>query len=238
MKVTILGTSGGYVRCGGANTSLLIENASDKVVIDMGAGVLSNLERVCSLDSINNIVLTHSHSDHYSDALVSVYGRLISKQLKRDVTDLSFYGPKDSFLCEKLSLENVTNYNEINQNTVLKIGSLSLTFYKTIHFVECYAVKCECGGKSIFYTSDTSYSEDLIKVAKNCDLLLVECSILKKFGSGNRIGHMNTEECSTFIKCVNSKITRLVHLPCYGSLEEIENECGFNVAKDLEVIEV
>lgn len=238
MKVTILGTSGGYVRCGGANVSILIENAHDKVVLDMGSGVLSNLERVCSLDSINNIIITHSHSDHYSDALVAVYGRLISKQLKRDVADLFFHGPKDLYLCEKLALENVTKYNEINQNTILNIGSLRLTFYKTVHSIECYAVKCECGGKSVFYTSDTSYSEDLIKVAKNCDLLLTECSILKKFGSGSRIGHMNTEECSTFIKCVNSKITRLVHLPCYGSLEEIENECGFNIAKDLEVIEV
>lgn len=238
MKATILGTSGGYIRSGGANTAILIENASDKVVLDMGAGVLSNLERVCPLDSINNIIITHSHSDHYSDALVAVYGRLISKQLKRDVNVLSFYGPKDLFLCEKLSLENVTTYNEINQKTILQIGSLTLTFYKTVHPIECYAVKCECGDKSIFYTSDTAYSEELIKKAHGCDLLLAECSILKKFGPGNRIGHMNTEDCSAFIKNVNSKISRLVHLPCYGRIEEIENECGFKAAKDLEVIEV
>ena len=108
MKVTILGTNGGYVSAREANSSILIENNDDRVIIDMGSGVLSNLERVYSLDKINDVVITHSHSDHFSDALVAVYGRLISKQLKRDVQDLVFHGPDDSLLKEKLKLENVS----------------------------------------------------------------------------------------------------------------------------------
>lgn len=236
MKVTILGTNGGYVSAGEANTSLLIENNDDRVIIDMGSGVLSNLERVCSLDKINNVVITHAHSDHFSDALVAVYGRLISKQLKREVQDLVFHGPDDSLLKEKLTLENVSSYSVIDEDTVLNIGSLKLTFYKTIHGVTCYAVKCEVDGKSVFYTSDTSYSEKLIKEAKGCDLLLCECSILKKYGSGSRIGHMNTAECAAFIKETKASKVRLVHLPCYLHYSIIENECGYECAKSLEEI--
>ena len=238
MKITVLGTTGGYIKVGDANTSLLIENNDDRVIIDMGSGVLSNLEKVCSLDKVNNVVLTHAHSDHFSDALVAVYGRLISKQLKRDVQVLSFYGPEDNYLVEKLSLENVSSYNVINEDSILNIGSLKLTFYKTIHGITCYAVKCECDGKTIFYTSDTSYSEKLIKEANSCDLLLCECSILKKYGSGSRIGHMNTEECSAFIKETKAKKVRIIHLPCYLDSSILEEECGYKCAKSLEEIVV
>lgn len=234
MRVTILGTTGGYIKAGEANSSLLIENNDDRVIIDMGSGVLTNLEKISSLDKINNVVITHAHSDHFSDALVAIYGRLISKQLKRSNDLLTFYGPQDPLLIDKLTMKDVSAYNVINEDTVLNVGSLKLTFYKTNHGITCYAVKCECEGKTVFYTSDTAYSEKLIAAAKNCDLLFCECSIIKVFGSGSRIGHMNTEESAAFIKETQAKKVRIIHLPYYMHFSLLENECGYKCAFSLD----
>ncbi|MGN0905899.1 MAG: MBL fold metallo-hydrolase [Bullifex sp.] len=230
MKVTVLGVYGGYLRAGGANASLLLEEDGTSIVIDMGSGVLSQLEKVTSLDNVSAVILSHAHHDHVSDAPVAVYGRLISRQLKRQVGILPFYGPADENLASMLTLDDVSSCTIINENTVLHIGPFNLTFYGTVHPAECYAVKAVAKGKSVFYTSDTSYSPALINAASEPDLLFAECSILSKYGPGARMGHMDTHECAGFIRECNPARVRLIHIPCHGDIKELEAEAGYPAA--------
>ncbi len=230
MKVTVLGVYGGYIRAGGANASILVEEDDTSVVIDMGSGVLSHLEEVTSLDNISAVILTHAHHDHVCDAYVAVFGRLISHQLKRPVGMLPFYGPEDKSLRDNLTMKDVAEYRVIDENTILTVGSITFTFYQTVHPVECYAVKAVSKHGSVFYTSDTSYSGKLINASENCDLLFAECSILSKYGPGVRMGHMDTHECAAFVKEAKPGKARMIHLPCYGEIRELEAESGLSAA--------
>ena len=231
MKVTVLGVSGGYVRAGGANASLLLEHEGTAIVIDMGSGVLSQLEKASSLDKVSAVILTHAHHDHVSDASVAVFGRLISHQLKRPVGILPFYGPRDDALSSTLTMKDVSEYRVIGEETGFAVGPFTLTFHKTVHPVECYAVKAVAGGRSVFYTSDTSLSASLQEAASGTDLLFAECSILSKYGPGVRMGHMDTHECASFVREANVKKARMIHLPCYGDIGDLERESGVPAAR-------
>ena len=242
MKVTFIGIYGGYPKAGGANASLLVEDKGVSIVIDMGSATVSHLESIKPIDEIDSVIITHAHYDHYADAPIAVYGRLISKQLGRDLPPLDFYGPSDPDLERMLNMEGVSRFIPVDGSTRLSIGPFSISFHRTIHPVECYAVSVESCGRRLFYTSDGAFSDSIAAKAAGADLLVAECSFLSKYGSGSAMGHMNGKECALFASKCNAALTRLIHIPYYSDTRDLEAEAciipGSAIARELETLEL
>jgi ribonuclease BN (tRNA processing enzyme) len=89
MTIQILGTGGAY---SDISTSYLI---NDNTLVDCGESVIKTLinKNFISnvLDNVNDIYLTHSHSDHVNGLEMLLYYKMFKNQLE----DLTMYGTQD-----------------------------------------------------------------------------------------------------------------------------------------------
>ena len=105
------------------------------------------------------------------------------------------------------------NYSEINESGELNIGNMKLSFCKTDHPVETYAVKISDGSMDIVYTSDTSFSAKsrLVDFAKNADLLICESSLLESHGFPEINSHLTAKQAGIIAKEANVQGLILTH---------------------------
>lgn len=248
MNVIALGTAGTYPRFGRACSGYLFADDPTFVQVDLGTGTLANLFRYLAPEKLTAIVITHLHADHVLD----IYPlRYYLQYNHREVSDsIKVYAPQNAsavlhgFNPGKENNEFLTSVFEFKTiEEKLTIGSLSFSFKKTKHVVPTYAVLCEnCEGKKVGYTSDTSYSEELVEFFKNCDVLICEAAYQGKEGIENL--HMSAYEAGLFASEADVKKLYLTHIwpELDPSVSKKEAEDGFGseviILKEHMVIEV
>lgn len=65
--LTVLGCDGSYPGPGGAGSGYLVEVAGVVVWLDAGPGTFANLQLVADPVSLDAVILSHEHPDHWSD---------------------------------------------------------------------------------------------------------------------------------------------------------------------------
>jgi ribonuclease BN (tRNA processing enzyme) len=226
LKLTIVGCWGGYPKANEASSGYLLEHEGFKLMIDFGSGVLAKLQNFVKPEELDALVLSHYHPDHVADIGVLQHARLIQGFLGKKSPQLPIYGhTKDKPEFMKLTYKNITIGVEYGPNQKLEIGPFTITFIPAVHPVPCYAMRIEAGGKSLFYTADTSFKEEFIPFAEGADLLLGECNF---YGSqdGKGAGHMNSHDNGKLALHAKVKQMVLTHLPHYGELEQLISEAS------------
>jgi ribonuclease Z len=150
----------------------------------MGPGSLHNL-RVSAINpsQIRQLFISHTHADHISDLIPFLWAVQIDGRREEE---LSIYGPPgfkgtfrkllectstpSSFFSFPLSVHELT-YGE-------KISEVSTC--ATIHSIPTLAFRVESStGKSFCYSADTIYCPEVVKLARNVDLLVHEATFLE-----------------------------------------------------------
>lgn len=215
MKLKVLGTQSPYNTMGHNCPGFLIYNESTKLMLDCGSGSHSLLNFPNDLDNLS-VILSHLHRDHYNDIYNLQYSSFVFHNQKRIEMPISIYMPTTP---NKIygDIANESNafarYNIIDESSVLNIGDMSISFCKMNHPVETYAVKVINAGRTIVYTSDTSFSvkDKLIEFAHNVDLLICESSLLKSYGFPEINSHLTAEQAAIIAKSANVKSLMLTH---------------------------
>ncbi len=198
LRLVLLGTAGGP-------TPKLTRNAPAQVilfngaayVVDCGNGVARQLRLAgVSLQSIRHVFLTHHHSDHNAD-----YGALLLLAWGSDLTSaVDTWGPPPLKKMTTLFLEMNTvdiavrmadegrpplapliRPHEIDgDGVVVRDGELTVTCARVHHpLVEhAFAYRFDSPSRSIVISGDTSPSANLVKLAKNADVLVHEAMYL------------------------------------------------------------
>lgn len=216
VKVTVIGESGGTPLAGGATSCYMVEAEDHAVLLDIGSGAMSLLQKVRAFDSIDDVIISHFHDDHVADAGVAVYSRLIAMQLGRPVNPLIFHAMEK----RELEMPPYSHAAIIDEGIEEWIGPFSVSYMRTIHPVPCLAVRLSCDGKSIVYTADGAFSDRIAAFAASADILIAECSFYPGIVNRNA-GHMDA--CDVAELAVAASPGKLVvsHLPVYGNREEI-----------------
>lgn len=218
MKLTVLGKYGPYPKAGGATTSYLIECCGKKILLDAGSGCLSRLQGYCSLDEIDMVILTHLHADHCADMFVLRYAPLKNK--------LSVYlpttpTPEYTMLAssEKFETTGITEKSELS----LPDSDLNISFCKTLHPVECYAVKFRSEEKTFVFSGDSRYSEHLIDFCHNADVIMLDSGFLKDDKPQNILPHMTVVEAAQSAESASVGKLLLTHInPAYDETELLD----------------
>lgn len=197
MELTVLGKYGPYGKAGtGAASGYLVKNQDDYLVMDMGSGTLSRLMGVVDIRQIKHIFISHLHFDHTSDLLPFRY---LLEELDHTV---NIYTHKEDTPWYKILFDH-PNFNVINidENSEIKIGSMTLSFLKMNHTVTDYAVIIK-GEKTFCYTGDTMYNGNIPKCFSLSDYVLADCSKTKGFNGP----HMNVENAIELSEKYSAKI--------------------------------
>ncbi len=221
MNITVIGRWGAYPKQGEATAGYLLEHDDKKILIDCGSGVLSLLPKFTKVTDLTAVMITHSHFDHIADLGCLQYACLIDTDLDLRKEPLPIYiaGSSNPYKTMKGS-----KIGELTDSSVIDIGEMKISFFKTFHEVYCLGVKASYAGKTFIYTADTYYDESLVDFCKNADVLIAESSFYASFDNAKNFGHMNTMEVGTLANKAHAKKLVLTHLPHFGEVETLVTE--------------
>ena len=193
-KVVLLGTKGGPRMEKGLSwsTCSVIEVEGHPYIVDCGLGVTRQfVEAGYSLSQVDNIFITHHHSDHNLE-----FGPLVHTLWTSGTSDnVNVYGPKgtqnllDGFLKsleidinvriedeKQRDLASIINVSEISEGLVMEDERVKVTALKVVHGLleNCFAFKFETKDKKVVFSGDTIYFPPLIEFSKDADLLVHE----------------------------------------------------------------
>ena len=159
LTVTVLGCSGTYPGADTACSGYLVRSPGAAVVVDLGAGTLASLQRHVAIGSLDAVVLSHVHPDHWLDlpllrnAMRYVLG----------LEELPVYGTAETRMAAQIVIGDLPPtlvWRTIDKGSIVKVGDQRLSFDRTDHPVETLAVRVDAGGRSLLYSADTGADWD------------------------------------------------------------------------------
>ena len=246
MRLTILGSGDAFGSGGRFNTCFLLETAKGKLLVDFGASSPVALKaRQIELDSIDGIVLSHLHGDHFGGLPFLL---LDAQFLTCRSRPLLIAGPPGTRarlhqLMEAffpLSTLNKWHFSweavEIDVGSSTEILGHSLATAEVVHFSGAPSTALRiCDGEKVFaYSGDTEWVETLVPIANDADLLIIECF---KY-DGHPGGHLTWEILKPRLKELRARRIMLTHMSpdMLDRLDEAR-AAGLLVAEDGAVIE-
>ncbi len=216
MKITIIGWWGAYPDAGEATSGYLLELEGFAVLIDCGSGVLAQLQKFSSLQTIDAVVLSHYHSDHVADIGCLQYAARILTDLEQRKKPLKIFGHAEDNNFDSLNYLQYSTGYAFDSQTNLQLGPFKFSFCRNIHPDPCYSMRIEVNNLAFVYISDTGFTDDLIKFAGKADLLLCESSLYDEY-RGQIPGHLTAGEAGRIAAAAGVRHLVLTHLPHFGN---------------------
>jgi len=188
VRLTVLGSAGSHPGPGRACAGLLVEHADTRLMLDIGNGSLSNLQRVVDVSAVDALVVSHAHPDHFAD----VYGLYYALRFHPDGDQhLSVYAPAGFLELagrlldseSRISFADVLGVEDVAAGDRVVVGPLELVFGAARHPIEAVTTRVEAGGVTLVYTGDTAYSAAVVAAASGADLLVCDATWLERSGS-------------------------------------------------------
>ncbi len=217
MKLTILGSGTAIVTARRGSSGYLIKIADKTLLFDSGSGTMRKIaEASSSFKEIDYAIYTHLHPDHVTDLIALLFALRIPSNYKSK--DLTVIGPAGMKEFHRNLTETFNNFIEpigydltISELTDghLDFGSFRLTSSLINHHEGSLAYRVESKeGKTIVYSGDTDYCENIVNLARNVDVLLLECSYPKHIKVD---GHLNSTLAGRIARESNCRKLILTH---------------------------
>jgi ribonuclease BN (tRNA processing enzyme) len=232
MRVTVLGKSPSWQDADGACSGYLVEDGEITVLLDCGNGVFSKLRRYRDYTTVDAVIVSHLHADHFLDLVPYSYAltyaprqqpvpvarwpgtdaparpRLIAprgaaKVFRRIV---GAWGNEDL-------IEKAFRLEEYEPGSSVEVGSLRATFHEVPHFAPTSAIDFSSsnGSGRFTYGADCRPGKELIEIARDTDLLFVEATLPRPERSGDR-GHMTPAEAGEHARRAGARRVVLTHI--------------------------
>jgi ribonuclease BN (tRNA processing enzyme) len=243
VRLTFLGSGDAFSGGGRFQACLLLEGGDEPVLLDCGATTLTALKRA-GIDpaSIGFVALSHLHGDHFAGLPWLILDGQFSKRTK----PLEVAGPITTGERVERTFEALypgaaeadrvfpTNFVDLAERTPWELGPARITAFEVAHSsgAPSFALRVEYAGKVIAYSGDTEWTDVLIEVTKDTDLLVCECNFFEKKGPGHMDYRTLVDKCSQ----LGSDRIVLPHMgeEMLGHLAEVE----FETASDGAVIDL
>ena len=173
MKIKVIGKYGRYAPFNAAANCYLIQSDSGKnIVLDLGSGGLSGLQKYIDIKDIDIVIITHLHFDHASDLGVLAYslGYLGLNKLK-------VYMPETPEILKECFATNQFDIAYINDKLRFNVDNIDFNFAKSPHPVETYSVIMTENNKKLVYTSDCSMAGVIKANTAGADIVIGDSCI-------------------------------------------------------------
>lgn len=246
MRLTVLGSGAAVIRKDRSSAAFLLEADNQILLFDCGWGCPEKLLKVgCDIQKIDHILISHPHADHIGSLmnilqsmLVSGYGVSGPGYLRRRRSKTLYlhgyrgFAKHYEILRGIMVPEREEPYRiEVIEHppTKTKFGNLTITSAEVKHvpqFWNSAAFRVDYNDKSLIYSGDSSYDENLVRLSKGASIALYEASIPIQMyrKSGSRPNHLSPFECGLLAQRANAKKLVLVHMFGNDSKERIEKE--------------
>lgn len=221
LRLTVLGCSTAAPHPATPTAGFLVEWGTTALLLDLGQGVVRNLQRVLDPHDLAAVLIGHMHADHYLDIVGLRYlypwgepapdplpvhlppgGRARLDALATGISErVGFFDA--AFVA-----------TEYEPDALLEIGPLRVQLVRGRHYVPACGVVVEApDGSRLGYTGDTGPSDAVAAAMRGVDLLLVEAALRTSEFDDEERGHLTAEEALDLARAAEARSTILVHYP-------------------------
>ncbi|MEX2291839.1 MAG: MBL fold metallo-hydrolase [Mycobacteriales bacterium] len=230
MRLTVLGCSGTFPGPDSPCSGYLLEHDGYRLVVDLGAGALGQLQRHIGLLDVDAVYLSHLHTDHCIDLVAYSYARRYHPGGAAPA--LPVYGPAgtarrilDSYeTAPSQGLQDVYDFREVAPGTH-RLGPFTIHATQVNHPIECHGLRIEAGGRSLVYSGDTGECDALVALAQDCDLFLCEASWTHTDGNPRGI-HLSGRQAGEHASRAGARRLLLTHLVAWTDPETVLAEAA------------
>jgi ribonuclease BN (tRNA processing enzyme) len=183
LDLLFLGSGNAFAAQGRAFSSFLLNG---RYLFDCGPTVMQQLAKAdVAARDVEAVFISHYHADHF----FGLPFLLLDAKYGGRTKDLTIVGPPGIELRTRSLLElgypgvvdsaNYTrHYVEIRDGACERVGDLTLTAARVQHVdeFECFAFRAEVEGRSVVYSGDTTLCDGLLRLVKDADVIVTECS--------------------------------------------------------------
>lgn len=224
MKLTVLGCAGSFPGPDSPCSAYLLQADGFSLVIDLGNGSLSALQRHHDLYDVDAVLISHLHPDHWIDLCSYLVVRKYGSRAA-GLPRVPVYGPEGtrqrlaSASAERDGGTGVFDHRALSAGTT-RIGPFEVTVRRMNHPVETYGVRIEHGGGALAYSADTGACDELVELATDADVLLCEASFLDEAGNVPNL-HLSGREAGEHATAAGARRLLLTHLVAWHDQERV-----------------
>ncbi len=244
MQLRFIGCGDAFGSGGRCNTCFHVTGDRVNFLIDCGASSLPALKRQgIARDDIDLVLITHFHGDHFG----GLPFLLLDAQFNRRTRPLVIAGPEGietrlSQVMEAL-FENSSRTKQrfdlgvvaLTPETTASFGAVNVTPFPVVHGESggpFLAYRIEAEGRVIAYTADTEWTETLIPLGRDADLLIAEAYTYDKPVKN----HLSLKTLQAHLPEIKPKRLVLTHMSD-DMLERLDT-LAYETASDGMVVEV
>ena len=200
MRLTILGTSGAYPGPGRAASGYLLQHDDFTVAVDLGTGVMANLQQYVQFSDLDGVVISHEHVDH----CVDLYSLWMARYFHPEpLPPLPLYAPAGVFdkvarlHDEPVNIEDMRgrfDVHNVEPGESFEVGPFRVDTRLMPHWVPNMGMRWQADGQVLAYTGDTGPSEEIEAIGRDALALVTEASWLD--GQDNRPYHLTARQAA------------------------------------------
>lgn len=185
MRLTVVGCSGSYPGPASPASCYLVEAEHEgrtwRVVLDLGSGALGALHRYIDPSTLDGVLLSHLHPDHYFD----LSGLYVMWKYHPDGPRrrIPVWGPSGTArqvavaygLAPDPGMSTEFDFHAYDDEPFV-LGPFTVRPRRVVHPVTAYGLRVEAGGRTLAYSGDTGPCPQLGELAKDADLMLAEAA--------------------------------------------------------------
>ena len=217
VEVRFLGTGSASAPGGRGHSCIVLTEGTTTVLLDCGSTALPSIMRTLDPATIDGVVVTHLHGDHFG----GIPFLLMQQGFEKRTREMVIAGPAS--LEARLRELSVALYRDYYRSPFpfplrfvafadadVTIGSARITPRPVAHSpsAEPYGVRVAVGGKVIGYTGDAEWSDALPPLADGTDLFICEATTYQTKWAG----HLAAREIAERRAELRTKRIVLTHL--------------------------
>ena len=236
VELQILGCGDAMGSGGRLHSCFSLQSGPTRLLIDCGAtGLLAMRRFGVDPGSIDTVVLTHLHGDHFTGL---VFFLLEARHVSKRQAPLLIAGPPgvESRLMAAMEVmfpgSTQTGYPfpltfaEMHAGRGSRLGEATVTPYEVVHpsGAPSHALRVELAGKVITFSGDTEWTDALLEAARDADLFLCESQHFTPFPNH----HLDYQTLMSKREALTCKRLLLTHLGAQmlARAGELEFECA------------
>jgi ribonuclease BN (tRNA processing enzyme) len=205
LSVLVLGCDGSWPGPGGAGSGYLVRSASTTILVDAGPGTFANFQRLADPASLDAIVISHHHPDHWTDLYgLATYARFVSGR-----TDIPVFAPRGLARRAHLEDSSALDWRTVAEGQRIEVGDMTCGFHRTEHSGETLAIRVDCQGRSLGYSADSGPGWALADLGTDLDLVVCEATYTTDYEG--TAGHMSGRQAGEQAKRASARRLVITH---------------------------
>jgi ribonuclease BN (tRNA processing enzyme) len=188
VTLTVLGSGDAFASGGRCQSAYFIEGAGARVMLEAGPDLVGSLKRHrIAPESLDQIIVSHLHGDHFAGIPFLFLEYMYESPRKHPITIAGPPKLKERAIqlmhamyagFDLSKVEKKIKWVVLEPGRKHRLGPLQVSAIRSPHTKPdvSLSLKLAVDGKSIVFTGDTGWNEDLVKLADGADLFLCECT--------------------------------------------------------------